>query len=77
MHILFYFFARLLDGKPKATNTTGLTGQIIISVALGLVGFLTFCVLRTRWIVMFAPRTKLRRYTQDTKTMAEEQREEK
>jgi hypothetical protein len=51
-----------LDGKPKATNTTGLTGQIIISVAIGLVGFLTFCVLRTRWIVMFAPRTKLQRY---------------
>ncbi|KAF9911746.1 hypothetical protein EC991_002474 [Linnemannia zychae] len=51
------------DGKPKAENTTGLTGQIIISVALGLVGFLTFCVLRTRWIVMFAPRTKLRRHT--------------
>ncbi|KAG0369275.1 hypothetical protein BGX24_002482 [Mortierella sp. AD032] len=51
------------DGKPKAENTTGLTGQIIISVAIGLFGFLTFCVLRTRWIVMFAPRTKLRRHT--------------
>ncbi|KAF9933161.1 hypothetical protein FBU30_006327 [Linnemannia zychae] len=51
------------DGKPKVTNTTGLTGQLIISIFLGLVGFLTFCVLRTRWIVMFAPRTKLRRHT--------------
>ncbi|KAH7058463.1 hypothetical protein BKA57DRAFT_449336 [Linnemannia elongata] len=56
-------FGRGPDGKPKAENTTGLTGQLIISVALGLVGFLTFCVLRTRWIVMFAPRTKLRRHT--------------
>ncbi|KAF9154100.1 hypothetical protein BG015_001860 [Linnemannia schmuckeri] len=56
-------FGRGPDGKPKATNTTGLTGQIIISVAIGLVGFFTFCVLRTRWIVMFAPRTKLRRHT--------------
>ncbi|KAF8930060.1 hypothetical protein BGZ47_000771 [Haplosporangium gracile] len=56
-------FGRGPDGKPKSTNTTGLTGQIIISVALGLVGFFTFCVLRTRWIVMFAPRTKLRRHT--------------
>ncbi|KAF9097994.1 hypothetical protein BGX23_007321 [Mortierella sp. AD031] len=56
-------FGRTPDGRPKATNTTGLTGQLIISFALGLLGFLTFCTLRTRWIVMFAPRTKLRRHT--------------
>ncbi|KAG0317019.1 hypothetical protein BGZ99_006549 [Dissophora globulifera] len=47
----------------KATNSTGLASQLVISVALGLFALLLFCFLRTRWIVMFAPRTKLRRHT--------------
>ncbi|KAF9159397.1 hypothetical protein DFQ26_006588 [Actinomortierella ambigua] len=52
-------------GNPRqeATNPTGIKVQLAISIALGLVAFLTFCLLRTRWIVMFAPRTKLRRHT--------------
>ncbi|KAG0341801.1 hypothetical protein BG000_007984 [Podila horticola] len=50
-------------GDPTAAkNTSGLKTQIAISIFLGSVAFLTFCVLRTRWITMFAPRTKLRRY---------------
>ncbi|GJJ76715.1 calcium permeable stress-gated cation channel [Entomortierella parvispora] len=49
---------------PAATdNTSGLKTQLAISITLGLGSFLTFCVLRTRWTVMFAPRTNLRRHT--------------
>ncbi|KAG0239108.1 hypothetical protein B0O80DRAFT_13677 [Mortierella sp. GBAus27b] len=47
----------------KATNTTGLTSQLVISIALGISTFLLFCILRRRWTTMFAPRTKLRRHT--------------
>ncbi|KAF9435708.1 hypothetical protein BGZ76_005699 [Entomortierella beljakovae] len=50
-----------VPGKSK--NTTGLVGQLIISTTLGVFAFLTFCTLRTRWVTMFAPRSKLRRNT--------------
>ncbi|KAG0055802.1 hypothetical protein BGZ83_007382 [Gryganskiella cystojenkinii] len=51
-------------GDPKAANNvSGLTTQLVISISLGLVAFLSFCLLRTRWVVMFAPRSKLRRHT--------------
>ncbi|KAI7816206.1 hypothetical protein BC939DRAFT_469949 [Gamsiella multidivaricata] len=51
--------------KPgkKTANSTGLTGQLVISFALGFAALFLFCLLRTRWVVMFAPRTKLRRHT--------------
>ncbi|CAO3575199.1 unnamed protein product [Mortierella alpina] len=49
--------------RKEAENVTGLTTQLVISIALGLTAFLAFCALRTRWVVMFAPRTKLRRKT--------------
>ncbi|KAF9273235.1 hypothetical protein BGZ68_001684, partial [Mortierella alpina] len=49
--------------RKEAENVTGLTTQLVISIALGLAAFLAFCALRTRWVVMFAPRTKLRRKT--------------
>ncbi|KAF9576342.1 hypothetical protein EC968_009316 [Mortierella alpina] len=49
--------------RKEAENATGLATQLVISIALGLAAFLTFCALRTRWVVMFAPRTKLRRKT--------------
>ncbi|KAF9965176.1 hypothetical protein BGZ70_005292 [Mortierella alpina] len=49
--------------RKEAENVTGLTTQLVISIALGLSAFLAFCALRTRWVVMFAPRTKLRRKT--------------
>ncbi|KAF9978906.1 hypothetical protein BGZ73_008411 [Actinomortierella ambigua] len=51
------------DPRREAANPTGIKVQLAISVALGLVAFLTFCFLRSRWTVMFAPRTKLRRHT--------------
>ncbi|KAF8935717.1 hypothetical protein BGZ52_006342 [Haplosporangium bisporale] len=50
-------------GDPTAAkNTSGLKTQIAISTFLGLAAFLMFCVLRTRWTTMFAPRTKLQRH---------------
>ncbi|KAF9427414.1 hypothetical protein BGZ94_004956 [Podila epigama] len=54
----------LKPGDPHAAkNTSGIKTQVAISIFLGLVAFLTFCTLRTRWVTMFAPRTKLRRHT--------------
>ncbi|KAG0206932.1 hypothetical protein BGX28_001735 [Mortierella sp. GBA30] len=49
--------------RKDVENVTGLTTQLVISIALGLAAFLMFCFLRTRWVVMFAPRTKLQRHT--------------
>ncbi|CAO3564743.1 unnamed protein product [Mortierella alpina] len=51
------------DGHPASANTSGLKTQLAISIALGLGSFLAFCTLRTRWPVIFAPRTKLQRHT--------------
>ncbi|KAF9967691.1 hypothetical protein BGZ70_008592 [Mortierella alpina] len=50
-------------GHPASANTSGLKTQLAISIALGLGSFLAFCTLRTRWPVIFAPRTKLQRHT--------------
>ncbi|KAG0281103.1 hypothetical protein BGZ95_006779 [Linnemannia exigua] len=55
--------ATLVPGHPAANNSTGLKTQLAISTLLGLGSFLAFCFLRTRWTVIFAPRTKLRRHT--------------
>ncbi|KAH7048910.1 hypothetical protein BKA57DRAFT_393689 [Linnemannia elongata] len=52
-----------LIGHPAANNSTGLKTQLAISTLIGLSSFLGFCFLRTRWTVIFAPRTKLRRHT--------------
>ncbi|KAG0338810.1 hypothetical protein BG004_007067 [Podila humilis] len=46
-----------------AANTSGIKTQLSISFALGFSSFLAFCFLRTRWPVIFAPRSKLRRHT--------------
>ncbi|KAF9197158.1 hypothetical protein BGZ49_002561 [Haplosporangium sp. Z 27] len=43
-------------------NTTGFKTQLAISILLGGSSFLAFCYFRTRWTVLFAPRTKLRRH---------------
>ncbi|KAF9185509.1 hypothetical protein BGZ51_002631 [Haplosporangium sp. Z 767] len=57
-------YGALGAGDPKAAdNVSGLETQLVISIALGLFALLAFCALRTRWVVMFAPRTKLRRHT--------------
>ncbi|KAG0284408.1 hypothetical protein BGZ96_011216 [Linnemannia gamsii] len=55
--------ATLAPGRPASTNSTGLKTQLAISTIIGLSSFLAFCFLRTRWTVIFAPRTKLRRHT--------------
>ncbi|KAG0373494.1 hypothetical protein BGX24_011626 [Mortierella sp. AD032] len=55
--------AALAPGHSAANNSTGLKTQLAISTLLGLGSFLAFCFLRTRWTVIFAPRTKLRRHT--------------
>ncbi|ORZ21529.1 hypothetical protein BCR42DRAFT_488586 [Absidia repens] len=41
-------------------NQSGLTTQLIICFSVGLLCFLTFCFLRTRWPVIFAPRKNMR-----------------
>ncbi|KAF9288616.1 hypothetical protein BGZ88_008105 [Linnemannia elongata] len=55
--------ATMVPGHPAANNSTGLKTQLAISTLIGLSSFLGFCFLRTRWTVIFAPRTKLRRHT--------------
>ncbi|KAG0233519.1 hypothetical protein BGX31_004812 [Mortierella sp. GBA43] len=55
--------ARVPTGYPASGNSTGLKTQLAISIGLGVTSFLIFCVLRTRWTVLFAPRSKLRRHT--------------
>ncbi|KAF9135176.1 hypothetical protein BGX30_011642 [Mortierella sp. GBA39] len=55
--------ATTVPGHPAANNSTGLKTQLAISTLIGLSSFLGFCFLRTRWTVIFAPRTKLRRHT--------------
>ncbi|KAF8949507.1 hypothetical protein BGZ47_000048 [Haplosporangium gracile] len=55
--------ATLVPGHQAANNSTGLKTQLAISTLIGLSSFLAFCFLRTRWTVIFAPRTKLRRHT--------------
>ncbi|KAG0369611.1 hypothetical protein BGZ54_009420 [Gamsiella multidivaricata] len=51
------------SGHPASSNTSGLKTQLAISTLLGLSSFLTFCFLRTRWTILYAPRSKLRRHT--------------
>ncbi|KAF7724942.1 hypothetical protein EC973_000523 [Apophysomyces ossiformis] len=45
-----------------AKNQRGLETQLMICASVGLVCFLTFCFLRTRWTVIFAPRMNMKRY---------------
>jgi Late exocytosis, associated with Golgi transport len=49
-------------GSPPTIKYSGpwLETQLAISFTIGLVSFLTFSYCRTRWPVLFAPRTKLK-----------------
>lgn len=49
-------------GSPPTVRYTGpwLQTQLVISLSIGIVSFLTFSYCRTRWPVLFAPRTKLK-----------------
>ncbi|KAI8344019.1 hypothetical protein BC941DRAFT_497389 [Chlamydoabsidia padenii] len=42
-------------------NQSGLTTQLIICGSIGLLCFLLFCFLRTRWPIIFAPRKSMKR----------------
>ncbi|CAO3588215.1 unnamed protein product [Absidia cylindrospora] len=42
-------------------NQNGLSTQLIICTSIGLLFFLIFCFLRTRWPVIFAPRKSMKR----------------
>ncbi|KAI8149477.1 hypothetical protein BJV82DRAFT_708350 [Fennellomyces sp. T-0311] len=46
----------------SAHNQSGLTTQLIVCAGTGLLCFLTFCFLRTRWTVIFAPRLNMKRH---------------
>ncbi|KAI9492266.1 hypothetical protein BDB00DRAFT_910483, partial [Zychaea mexicana] len=46
----------------SARNQSGLTTQLIVCAGTGLLCFLTFCILRTRWTVIFAPRMNMKRH---------------
>ncbi|KAI8097594.1 uncharacterized protein BX664DRAFT_293215 [Halteromyces radiatus] len=54
----------LLPGSIESSakqNQSGLTTQLIICGSVGLLCFLVFCYLRTRWPVIFAPRNSMKR----------------
>ncbi|CAG8756763.1 2539_t:CDS:2, partial [Acaulospora morrowiae] len=41
-----------------AGKTALLTVQLVLVTTLGTISFLLFCFLRTRWSIMFAPRSR-------------------
>ncbi|CAO3630309.1 unnamed protein product [Cunninghamella blakesleeana] len=45
----------------QAANQSGLSTQLLICGVSGILLFLVFCFLRTRWTVIFAPRKHMRR----------------
>ncbi|PVF96948.1 DUF221-domain-containing protein [Serendipita vermifera] len=52
-------------GSPPTIKYSGpwLQTQLVISASIGIVSFLTFSYCRTRWPVLFAPRTKLKAFS--------------
>ncbi|KAI9256616.1 hypothetical protein BDA99DRAFT_516906 [Phascolomyces articulosus] len=46
----------------SARNQSGLTTQLMVCAGTGLICFLTFCILRTRWTVIFAPRMNMKKH---------------
>ncbi|KAH8827533.1 hypothetical protein DL96DRAFT_1599355, partial [Flagelloscypha sp. PMI_526] len=60
------------EGPPPGTGPTRsfegpwFETQIIISLALGITSFLVFSYARTRWPLLFAPRTKLKGFSPHT-----------
>ncbi|KAG8861325.1 hypothetical protein FRC20_011487 [Serendipita sp. 405] len=52
-------------GSPPTIKYTGpwLQTQLTISLAIGISAFLTFSYCRTRWPILFAPRTKLKDFS--------------
>jgi len=59
----FYFDAPAAPpGSPPTIKYSGpwLQTQLTLSISIGLVSFLTFSYCRTRWPILFAPRTKLK-----------------
>ncbi|KAK2879424.1 hypothetical protein FQN49_000884 [Arthroderma sp. PD_2] len=64
---LVHSFATGAPGEPdgpryqdQARGQRDLVTQIVISVALGLSAFITFCILRPRWGALYAARRKMR-----------------
>jgi hypothetical protein len=52
--------SELLVGN--AENQSGLGTQLVICVSAGAIFFLSFCLLRTRLPVIFAPRANMKRF---------------
>ncbi|KZT00325.1 DUF221-domain-containing protein [Laetiporus sulphureus 93-53] len=55
----------LPPGTPPTQKFEGpwFTTQLLLSSSIGLVSFLVFCFCRTRWPLVFAPRTKLKGFS--------------
>ncbi|RHZ47076.1 hypothetical protein Glove_593g9 [Diversispora epigaea] len=47
------------DTVDNASKTELLTTQLVVASSVGISSFLLFCFLRTRWNVIFAPRSRL------------------
>lgn len=46
--------------SPALTPGPWFSTQLILSLAIGVSSFLLFCVVRTRWQLVYMPRTKLK-----------------
>ncbi|KAI9314931.1 hypothetical protein BX666DRAFT_2020032 [Dichotomocladium elegans] len=51
-------------GTPiySSKATTGLAAQLLLCGSVGLLSFLSFCFLRTRWISLYAPRLRMKKH---------------
>lgn len=50
----------VLTGVLTGTAGPWFSTQLILSLSIGLSSFLIFCILRTRWEVVYMARTKLK-----------------
>ncbi|THU93310.1 DUF221-domain-containing protein [Dendrothele bispora CBS 962.96] len=55
----------LPPGTPPTVKFEGpwFSTQLFLSISIGLISFLIFCYSRTRWPLLFAPRTKLKGFS--------------
>ncbi|KAI8140824.1 hypothetical protein BJV82DRAFT_621286 [Fennellomyces sp. T-0311] len=53
-----------LPGTPlyNSKSVTGLPAQLVLCGSVGLLCFITFCFLRTRWIAMYSPRLRMKKH---------------
>ncbi|CDS12241.1 hypothetical protein LRAMOSA04436 [Lichtheimia ramosa] len=54
-------------GTPiySSKTPTGLTAQLLLCGSVGILSFLAFCFLRTRWISLYSPRLRMKKHAPD------------